>query len=494
MVTTVQNHLGFLLPLSKICGNIFIPKYYNPEIQDRLNILSKDHQLITVGELIDEGFIEIKTGDEIGKMAYGTGEIPFIRTSDISNWEIKTDPKQGVSEDIYKKYNTKQDVKAGDIFLVRDGTYLIGQSCLVTSHDLPCLYQSHILKIRVLDSSPISAPLLLACLNSPIVKWQFKSKQFTADIIDTLGNRYREIVLPIPISELESNELANEVQQNIIERISLREKIRKIPFWVEGIIDNLSGSLPDTFPISETLENNLGFTIPYSSIKSGIFIPKYYDPQIDSDLKRLSLTHNLVSLDTLVKNETISWDTGIEIGKMAYNTGSIPFVRTSDITNWELKSDPKQGVGEEIYQKFKQDVEPDDIFIVRDGTYLVGTSCILTEHDTKILYCGGLYKIRVNKKETLDPYLLLALLNTQIVRRQMRAKQFTRDVIDTLGKRLFEIYLPIPKNKEIQIQVAKETREIIKRRVELRIRARDIACRIEGDDQLMNEELELIED
>ena len=41
------------------------------------------------------------TGIEIGKMAYGTGDIPFIRTSDISNWELKNDPKQNISEEIY---------------------------------------------------------------------------------------------------------------------------------------------------------------------------------------------------------------------------------------------------------------------------------------------------------------------------------------------------------------------------------------------------------
>ena len=105
------------------------------------------------------------------------------------------------------------------------------------------------------------------------------------------------------------------------------------------------------------------------------------------------------------------WDTGIEIGKMAYGTGPIPFMRTSDISNWELKGDPKQNVSVEIYEENKQDVQPEDIFVVRDGTYLVGTSCILTEHDTRILYCGGIYKLRVNDKKKLDPYLLLALLN-----------------------------------------------------------------------------------
>jgi hypothetical protein len=38
--------------------------------------------------------------------------------------------------------------------------------------------------------------LLLAILNSLIVKKQIKSKQFTQNIIDTIGNRILEIILP----------------------------------------------------------------------------------------------------------------------------------------------------------------------------------------------------------------------------------------------------------------------------------------------------------
>lgn len=83
-------------------------------------------------------------------------------------------------------------------------------------------------------------------------------------------------------------------------------------------------------------------------------------------------------------------------------------MRTSDFSNWEIKSDAKIGVSEEIYKQYslREDVRAGDILIVRDGTS-VGTSCLITEYDTKMLYCGGLIKIRVLKKEVLDEYLLL---------------------------------------------------------------------------------------
>jgi type I restriction enzyme M protein len=242
--------------------------------------------------------------------------------------------------------------------------------------------------------------------------------------------------------------------------------------------------------------DRFGFFRYLSAIRNGIFIPKYYDPKLEADLRTLKATHELVSIGSLCKGEeeaVLSWDTGIEVGKMAYGTGDIPFIRTSDISNWELKGDPKQNVSEEIYENSKQDVRAGDIFVVRDGTYLVGISCILTEKDTKILYCGGLYKLRIEKAEKMDPYLLLALLNAPIVRRQMRAKQFTRDIIDTLGKRLFEVLLPIPKDAGTCARIAKETRDVIETRAKLRDRTKEIALEIEGLDMASAEDIEVLE-
>ncbi len=65
------------------------------------------------------------------------------------------------------------------------------------------------------------------------------------------------------------------------------------------------------------------------------------------------------------------------------------------------------------------------------------------------VFAGGLHKIRVMRKDVLDPYLLLALLDTRIARRQMRSKQFTRDVIDTFG-------LPIPKDERVRDDITRE--------------------------------------
>ena len=93
---------------------------------------------------------------------------------------------------------------------------------------------------------------------------------------------------------------------------------------------------------------------------------------------------------------------------------------------------------------------------------------MITESDTKMLYCGGLIKIRVLDKTIIDPYCLLGLLNSYIVKRQIRTKQFTRDVIDTLGQRLKEVFIPIPKDENIKAEISRRVQAIIHNRVEAR--------------------------
>ena len=192
------DHFGFVVNEGDIFDDIYLPKYYNPEIQARLQALNKTHDLLSFGALMDEGVLVVKSGHEVGKLAYGTGPVPFIRTSDIANWELKLDPKHGVSVALYNTYRKRQDVQTGDILMVRDGTYLVGTCAIVSDADAQIVFQSHICKIRSTDHKKMDPNLLLAILSSPIVREQIYAKRFTQDIIDTLGDRYRELVLPVP--------------------------------------------------------------------------------------------------------------------------------------------------------------------------------------------------------------------------------------------------------------------------------------------------------
>lgn len=486
--------INYWLDSSKIRERVYIPKYYDPSITSRLEAIKETHHLYLVSELVNSGSIELSTGHEIGKLAYGTGDIPFVRTSDIANWETKSAPKQGVAEEIYLSYADSQNVEKGDILLVSDGTYLIGTNCIVTELDKKIVYQSHILKIRV-SKEFIDPYLIFVVLNSPIVQEQIRSVQFTADTIDTIGNRFQELVLPIPKNVSVCEDITRITKRAMNDRELGKAFIKQAPVIIEEVL-----RLNDVSPINEflnkdwsciledlaqdTVTSEFGhfetFWINSNEIKDRIFLPKYYDPDIADEIDSLSESCNCVSIESLCNDGILAVSTGDEIGKMAYGTGQIPFVRTSDFSNWELKHDPKQGISEEIYQEYcqSQDVKAGDILLVRDGTYLIGSSCIITEEDEKMLYCGGLYKIRVNESESLDQWLLLALLNSYLVKRQLRTKQFTRDVIDTIGKRLFEVVLPIPKSKAVRDGISNQMRNVIESRMKGRVSIKEQATSI----------------
>ena len=220
------SHLGFKLSYDEIRDFIFIPEYYNPELVQQLDTLKQSGQyaMVSIGELIEQEMIEIRRGNEIGSQFYGTGTIPFVRTTDIVNWEIKIDPIKSVSEEVYEQYRVQQDVRENDILFVSDGTFLIGRSAIVTRLDTRILIQSHLKKIRVTDTEQLDPFYLLYLLNSRIVRRQIQAKTFVQATISTLGNRLYEILLPIETNQEASHKIASSMRHIIEQKMLLREQ------------------------------------------------------------------------------------------------------------------------------------------------------------------------------------------------------------------------------------------------------------------------------
>ena len=92
------NHLGFTIKFSDVKNSILIPGYYDPEIKTELEELASTGRfsLSSIGDLCKNGVISVRRGNEVGSKYYGMGEVPFVRTTDIVNWEIKIDRNRGM--------------------------------------------------------------------------------------------------------------------------------------------------------------------------------------------------------------------------------------------------------------------------------------------------------------------------------------------------------------------------------------------------------------
>ena len=96
---------------------------------------------------------------------------------------------------------------------------------------------------------------------------------------------------------------------------------------------------------------------------------------------------------------------------------------------------------------------------------------MVSEAETRIVYQSHIYKIRVTDKERIDPRLLLAILSSPIVRAQIYSKRFTQDIIDTLGNRIRELVLPVPKDSALRGKITEEVAEVM----ELKARVRSLS-------------------
>ena len=436
MVRPVTSHLSFGIGRSALSTGILIPKYYDPDIRTAKSLAEEaGFELPLVGDILEKGASGSRLGDWVRREHYGTGEIPYVRTSDLSNWRIRPEFKKGVSVVLYDELKRKQDIQEGDILFVAHGTYLIGIVAMVTEYDRMLVLQDHVFRLRVSSKSGIDPKLLLGALSTKFVHRQVRARQFSADIIDKIGNRHLGIRVPIPRDLRVQRRIVERVADVLEEQTSVRRDMEEV-------------SRSNLRLTRERAYSMYQFSVNRKQLIGRILIPKYYDPDLDQDLRQAEHTYGeaWVTLRDLVDGGNLLTATGQEVGKMAYGTGDIPFLRTSDLAEWEVKRNVKQGVSDRIYARYREtaSVAANDILLVRDGTYLVGSTALVTESDVPALFCGGMYRLRMRNAPEYAAYALLGFLNLPIVRRQMRARQFTRDVIDTLGHRLFEVRVPSP--------------------------------------------------
>jgi type I restriction enzyme S subunit len=174
---------------------------------------------------LDEEIVDVKKGDEVGSINYLEDLerkqecFPFIRTSDLINYEIDQYPDYFVERSIYEGLN--QDLAKDDILFTNDGK--IGTIAMLTQSD-KIVIQSHIRRIRLqklaFSKYKLTSQYIFAMLTIPEIAL-YQAEKFTVfqSTIPTMANNLKNFKIP-----LFNTEIINKITDMIVHVFSLKEK------------------------------------------------------------------------------------------------------------------------------------------------------------------------------------------------------------------------------------------------------------------------------
>ena len=214
-------------------ANLWTPMYSLPLYVRTLNIIKEKWETVTIGKIAD-----IAKGDEVGSDNYidyldkGENDVPFVKTSDIVNYDIDKYPDFFIPEDIY--IDLEQGIKSGDVLFTNDGK--IGQVAIVTESD-KFILQSHIKRLRINDYAEelgITPEYLFTALSiKEVGLYQAKRNTVIQSTIPTLANNLAQIEIPI----LDKDSI-KEITDLTKEAFRLKDEKKKLMVQVREELDN----------------------------------------------------------------------------------------------------------------------------------------------------------------------------------------------------------------------------------------------------------------
>lgn len=143
-----DNRYTFVVESKGIKDEVYVPRYYWTKPREEIEH-APGLSPVAMQRLLDEGIVQWWSGHGSPPSEYkGTGEIPYIRVSDIVNWELYRNPTSGVPRHIYNRVKGRGvSLKARDIVFVRRGSYRIGTVAMASPYD------EEVLLTRELSSS-----------------------------------------------------------------------------------------------------------------------------------------------------------------------------------------------------------------------------------------------------------------------------------------------------------------------------------------------------
>lgn len=423
-------------------------KIYSKDLEDRMLVpfyqvkrLTK-HYPLTIGKVSKEIINGIDIRD------YKKEGTPYLRGTDIKRCQVDLNSPKKVK----MKLNEIPDrikLKVGDVLITRKGT--AGITSIVSSDCVDCIIGTEIIRVRLKKNANITPEYLYTLLNSKVGILQISGK-LTGTVSRGINHpSLKSIKIP----------LLEETKQKQIDKW-VKDAKRKHQLSLRYINEALK-ILKEKIKNYEEDEKKY-FKI-YSNILQDMITPKFYYPQYVDTINNLKKKFKTKKL-----GEIADIGRGQEVGSDNYRTyldkvkSDVPFIRTSDLPNFEIDDWSDYYVDINIYEELNQDVEEGDIIFSKDGK--IGITALYTSSDKSIL-ASGLSIIKPHNKK--DAPYIFAVLSSFVGSFQADQRSVTSSTIPHLNmERMHDIEIPIL-DEETKKEITKNVKKAFKLKAEKKL-------------------------
>jgi len=347
----------------------------------------------------------IPFGDIIGKITDGehAGQtfvekgVLFLKNSSIKDFDISKNDGFYISEEKHRLLS-RSALKAEDILFTTIGH--LGSAAIVPKDFGEANMNQNFVKITLKENT-ISPYYVVCFLNSKIARRQVNS---------LLTGNIQSIMTYPKIKSLKIIRPKNRNQE-----IEIENKYKKALEYDKNAHDIISR-------VTDDIRNKIAFnnisTIKQYSIDNAdicdnlsLWTPKFFFPKYVTTEKFLVDNFNTTELGKIC-----SFKKGNEPGSDFYidyldkDDTDVPFIRTSDIYNFQIDLVPDYFIDIHTYESLSQNVVANDILYTKDGK--IGELAMVTESD-RAIFGSGVERIRLNKEGTklgITPEYLFVML------------------------------------------------------------------------------------
>ena len=181
---------------------VLVPMYYDPRYSQGIEMLLRASGVtgITIGELIEQSVLTVRVGHGSPPNDQRTGDIPYVKVSDLRALRININPTNLVSGQVAKRYWRGEDsgLAPWDLVTPSRASSNIGEFVILLPGEERILLTKEVLVVRTNDPTKYDPFYLLWAFSLKAVRDQWRRIALMQTNREDCGSRYMEIVIPKP--------------------------------------------------------------------------------------------------------------------------------------------------------------------------------------------------------------------------------------------------------------------------------------------------------